>query len=80
MVLSAYLRRFDLHQFIETGTHLGDTLAYIAHDKAVKCTSIELADSYYQSAADIDQFVDSKYACGMVWFTKPRERGLINNG
>lgn len=50
MVLSAYLRCFDLHQFIETGTHLGDTLAYIAHDKSVMCTSIELADSYYQAA------------------------------
>lgn len=50
MVLAAYLRRFDLHQFVETGTHLGDTLAYIAFDKAVKCTSIELADSYYQLA------------------------------
>lgn len=50
MVLSAYLRRFDLHQFIETGTYLGDTLAYIAHDRSVMCTSIELADSYYQAA------------------------------
>ena len=50
MIISAYLQRFDLHQFIETGTYHGDTLAYIAHDKAVKCTSIELADSYYRLA------------------------------
>lgn len=49
-IVSAYLRRFGLRQFIETGTHLGDTLAYIAHDKTVKCTSIELSDSYYQAA------------------------------
>lgn len=50
MVLSAYLQRFVLRHFIETGTHLGDTLAYIALDKAVKCTSIELSDEYYQAA------------------------------
>lgn len=50
MILSSYLRRFDLHLFIETGTHLGDTLAYIAHHEDVKSTSIELDDSYYQLA------------------------------
>ncbi len=50
MIISAYLRRYALHQFVETGTHLGDTLAYIAHDKTVMCTSIELADNYYQAA------------------------------
>lgn len=50
MVLSAYLQRFGLHQFIESGTHLGDTLAYIAHNKSVKCTSIELSHGYYQVA------------------------------
>ena len=50
MVLSGYLRRFGLRQFIETGTYLGDTLAYIAHDKTVTCTSIELADDYYRDA------------------------------
>ena len=50
MIISAYMRHFDLHQFIETGTHFGDTLAYVAHDKSVMCTSIELADSYYQAA------------------------------
>ncbi|MCX5657391.1 MAG: hypothetical protein NTZ48_04100, partial [Candidatus Omnitrophica bacterium] len=50
MVLSFYLQRFGLNQFIETGTHFGDMLAYIARDKTMKCTSIELADHYYQSA------------------------------
>ena len=49
-ILSAYLRRFHLRQFIETGTHMGDTLAYISRDKAVKCISIELADGYYSEA------------------------------
>lgn len=50
LILSGYLRRFRLRQFVETGTYLGDTLAYIAHDKAVTCTSIELADGYYCEA------------------------------
>jgi hypothetical protein len=50
VVLSSYLRRFSLHQFIETGTYMGDTLAYIALDKKLKCTSVELADTYYQLA------------------------------
>jgi len=52
MVLSAYLRRFDLKEFVETGTYQGDTLAYIARRKAVRCTSIELADGYFQKAMD----------------------------
>jgi hypothetical protein len=50
MVISSHLRRFSLHQFIETGTHLGDTLAYIAYNKNVECISIELADHYYEAA------------------------------
>ena len=50
LILSSYLRRFQLRRFIETGTYLGDSLAYIAHDKIVKCTSIELADDYYSEA------------------------------
>lgn len=50
MVLAAYLRRFSLNQFIETGTYMGDTLAHMALDKSVNCTSIELDDNYYQSA------------------------------
>lgn len=50
LILSSYLRRFSIKQFVETGTHLGDTLAHIADDKAVKCTSIELADDYFSKA------------------------------
>jgi len=46
----AYLRKFGLSRFIETGTHLGDTLAYMAHDKTIQCTSIELDDGFYQRA------------------------------
>jgi hypothetical protein len=51
-ILMAYLHKFALNQFIETGTHLGDTLAYMAHNKNIQCTSIELADIYFQQAKD----------------------------
>jgi len=50
MVLSAYLKRYGLTQFIETGTYLGDTLAYIAQQKSVHATSIELDEGYYRAA------------------------------
>ncbi len=50
MVLSAYRKRYGLTHFIETGTHLGDTLAYIAQQKSVHATSIELDEAYYQAA------------------------------
>ncbi|MFT4941776.1 MAG: hypothetical protein ACI88A_004847 [Paraglaciecola sp.] len=49
-ILMAYLRKYGLNEFVETGTHLGDTLAYMAYDKNIHCTSIELADGYYQQA------------------------------
>jgi hypothetical protein len=50
MIVAAYLERYRLDQFIETGTHAGDTLAYIAHNKAVSCISVELSHEYYQAA------------------------------
>jgi hypothetical protein len=49
MVLSAYRKRYGLTQFVETGTHLGDTLAYIAQ-RVVHATSIELDEAYYRAA------------------------------
>jgi len=49
-ILLAYMRQFGLNQFVETGTYLGDTLAYIAQNKKIQCTSIELADEYYEQA------------------------------
>lgn len=49
-ILMAYLDKYALNKFIETGTHLGDTLAYMAHNENIQCTSIELADGYYQQA------------------------------
>jgi len=50
MVISAYRKRYGLTRFIETGTHLGDTLAYIAQQKVVNATSIELDETFYRAA------------------------------
>ncbi|MBX9870528.1 MAG: hypothetical protein K2X75_00890 [Burkholderiaceae bacterium] len=52
LVIAAYLKRYGVRRFVETGTYLGDTLAYMAHDKNVQCTSVELADEYYLKACD----------------------------
>jgi len=35
-----YLCSHGLKVFVETGTHLGDTLADVAHDKTIKAISI----------------------------------------
>jgi hypothetical protein len=51
-ILSSYLRKYGLKKFIETGTHLGDTLAHIAHDKSMQCISIELSEHYFSLARD----------------------------
>ncbi len=51
-ILMAYLHKYALDHFIETGTHLGDTLAYIAINKDTQCTSSELGDLYYQKAKE----------------------------
>ena len=50
IVIKSYLRHYGLEEFIETGTYLGDTLAYIANTQTVRCTSIELSDNYYKQA------------------------------
>lgn len=50
MVLAEYLRSYNLGNFIETGTHLGDTLADIAHDPSIQATSIELDEAYFIAA------------------------------
>lgn len=58
MVLSAYLKQFGINVFVESGTHVGDTLAFIAHDKAIKCVSLELSPKYHELA----QFRFSTYS------------------
>ena len=52
MVIKSYLKKYYLNCFVETGTHLGDTLADVAQDQSVHSISIELADEYYQSAQE----------------------------
>ncbi len=52
MIIRSYLRRFRLREFVETGTHLGDTLAYVARDRDVRCTSIELSPSLHRAAEE----------------------------
>lgn len=50
MVIEAYSRQYGLAQFIETGTHVGDTLAFMAQQKGIHATSIELDEGYYLAA------------------------------
>lgn len=51
-IIRAYLKKYKLTQFIETGTHLGDTLAYIAQDQEIQCHSIELSRRLHEQAVD----------------------------
>lgn len=48
-VVSSYLKKFSIDDFVETGTFLGDTLHYIA-GFGVKCTSIELSEELFKAA------------------------------
>src|SRR5665811_736549 len=47
--IRAYLRRFSIAHFLETGTYFGDTLEYIA-GTGVECTSIELSEDLFAAA------------------------------
>jgi hypothetical protein len=49
-IIAAYIERYGIKRFIETGTHEGDTLAYVAMDRKIHCSSIELSDYYYNFA------------------------------
>ena len=51
LVLSAYLKKYSISNFVETGTHLGDTLAFVARDRNVAATSIELDEQYFSAAS-----------------------------
>lgn len=52
MIITSYLKRFSIDNFVETGTYLGDTLGYFAK-KGIWCTSIELSKELYQAACTI---------------------------
>ena len=49
-IIKSYLKRYQLREFIETGTHLGDTVADVANDRSVSCHSIELDQHLYRQA------------------------------
>ncbi|SUS08816.1 conserved hypothetical protein [uncultured Defluviicoccus sp.] len=52
MVVNSYLRAHALKYFVETGTHLGDTLAAIAQDPLLTAISVELDDAYFDAARE----------------------------
>lgn len=49
-IVSSYLKQYNLKYFFETGTYLGDTLGYIARDRDIMCTSIELDEALFCQA------------------------------
>ncbi len=51
-IILAYLSKYDLKCFIETGTYIGDTLAYIVRGKrkSIKAISIELDKVLFKAA------------------------------
>lgn len=49
-IILSYLQKFEIKNFIETGTHLGDTLDHISRKCRIKCTSIELSDHFFRHA------------------------------
>src|ERR1035437_3922599 len=57
-IVRAYLRKYDLKYFIETGTFYGDTLGYIARE-GVECTSIELSRKLFTKGRERFTGVDN---------------------
>ncbi|MBL8335436.1 MAG: hypothetical protein U1F00_00990 [Rhodoferax sp.] len=49
MAVRAHVRPFGLRSFVETGTYMGDTLAYLAAT-GIDCASIELSPELHQAA------------------------------
>jgi len=49
LIIRAYIKRFNLIRFVETGTYKGDTLGYIAQS-GIDCLSIELSENLFSMA------------------------------
>ena len=49
MAVKAHIERFAIREFVETGTYMGDTLAYVA-GTGIQCSSIELSPQLHQAA------------------------------
>jgi hypothetical protein len=49
MAVMSYLKRFQIDEFVESGTYAGDTLGYISR-RGVRCTSIELSRELHEAA------------------------------
>jgi hypothetical protein len=49
-IVASYMRRYSLSTFVETGTHVGNTLAFVARGGSTKCISIELSDECFFAA------------------------------
>jgi hypothetical protein len=50
IVIKHYLKKYDIKKFIESGTHIGDTVAYVASNLGIKVISIELDDLLFAKA------------------------------
>ncbi len=49
-IITHYLDAYGCREFVETGTHTGDTLAFVSRKRNVECTSIELDETFYVRA------------------------------
>ena len=49
-VILHYLDTYGCREFVETGTHIGDTLAFVSRRRNIDCTSIELDEGFHRRA------------------------------
>lgn len=79
MFIKSYLKKYQIGNFVETGTYLGDTLGYIAR-KGVQCTSIELSKELYEAACKrFDRYKNVKLVQGDSGQRLPELLKEINN-
>jgi len=64
-IIASYLKRFQIETFVETGTYLGDTLAFVARNRGINCVSIELGERLFDAAKKRFRHHDNvKLLCG----------------